>query len=83
MRLLLIQMVVLVMEDTEMRETLNTFFASIFTAEDGFHESQNSGIREGQRKEDFPQVIDGWIRDQLGRLHMHKSIKPDGMSHKC
>lgn len=74
---------VLVMEDTEMKETLNAFFASVFTAEDSSQESQNSGIREDQRKEDFPQVIDGWVRDQLGRLHMHKSIKPDGMSHKC
>lgn len=79
MGLLLIQMVVLIMEDTEMKEILNAFFASVFTAEDNSQESQNFGIREGQRKEDFPQVIDSWVRDQLGRLHMYKSIKPDGM----
>lgn len=43
-------------------------------------ESQNSEIREeGQRKEYFPQVMEGLVRDQLGSLYMHKSIKPDGM----
>lgn len=76
-------MVVLVMEDTEIKETLNPFFASGFTAEDSSQESQNSGTRKGQRKEDFSQVMDSCVRDQLGRLHMHKSITPDGMPHKC
>lgn len=79
MGLLLIQMVVLVMEDTEKEETPNAFFASVFTAEYGSQEPQNSGIREGQRKDDFSQVIEGCVRDQLGRLNMHKSAKPDGM----
>lgn len=72
-------MLILVMEDTEKEETLNAFFASFFTAEDGSQESQNSGIREGQRKEDFPQVMEVWVRDQLGRLNMCKSLKPDGI----
>lgn len=78
MGLLFIQMVVLVKEDTEKKETLNAFFASSF-AKDGSQEFQNSGITEGQRKKDFPQVIEGWVRDQLGRLQRHKSIKPNGM----
>lgn len=30
-------------------------------------------------EKNFPQVVEGWVRDQLGRLNVHKSIKLDGM----
>lgn len=80
MGLLLNQMGVLVTEGTEKTELLNAFFASFFTTEDGSQESQISEVGgEGWRKEDFPLVIEGWVRDCLDRLNTHKSMGPDGM----
>lgn len=46
-------------EDTEEVKLLNTFFASVFTAESSNQESQTVEVRdEGVRKENFPLVTE-------------------------
>lgn len=74
-----IRWVVLVTEDIQKEEFLNAFFASIFTAKDSPWGSQTSEVREGQRREDFPLIVEGWVRGRLDRFHTHKSMCPGAM----
>ncbi|PKU42275.1 rna-directed dna polymerase from mobile element jockey-like [Limosa lapponica baueri] len=70
----------LVVEDTEKAELLNAFFALDFTAKTVPHESQTLETRgKVWREEDFPSVEEDWIRDNLAKLDIHKSMGPDGM----
>ncbi|KAJ7410561.1 rna-directed dna polymerase from mobile element jockey-like [Willisornis vidua] len=76
--LLLNQKGVLVMEDTEKVELLNSFLASVFTAKGSPQESQTWEVREEcWGREDFRLVVEGWIRDELDRLNTHESMGPD------
>jgi len=71
---------VLVMEDAEKAELLNAFFASVFSAKAGPQESQVPEVREEAcRKDDFPLVEEGCVRDHLSNLDAHKSMGPNGM----
>ncbi|KAJ7398555.1 rna-directed dna polymerase from mobile element jockey-like [Pitangus sulphuratus] len=69
-----------ILEDTEKGKLLNSFFASVFTAEASPEESQTLEAKEEcWRKEYFPWVVDGWIRDKLDSLNIRKSMGPHGM----
>jgi len=78
--LLLNEVGVLVMEDTEKTKLMNAFFALVFSAKAGPWESQSLGVREKAcRKEDPPLVEEDCVRDHLRKLHTHKSMGPNGM----
>lgn len=73
-------MSVLVPEDPEKVQLVDTFSASVFTTKDSPQESQTSEVRdEGSRKEDFPLVVESWVRDRLDKLNTHKPLGSDGM----
>jgi len=70
----------LVTEDAEKAETLNAFFASVFSAKAGPQESQAPEVKKkAYRKGDLPLVEEDCVRDHLSNLDSHKSLDPDGM----
>lgn len=70
------------MKDTEMVALLNVSSASVFTAENSPQESQTSEVREKSwRMADL--FVEGWVRDQIGRLSTHKSTGLTGCTHMC
>ncbi|GAB0209507.1 mitochondrial enolase superfamily member 1 [Grus japonensis] len=78
--LLLNEVGALVTEDTEKVESLNAFFASVFTAKASPQETQTLEVGEKVlRKEDLQVVEEDRVRDHLGKLDIHKSMGPDGM----
>lgn len=82
MVLLLNQMGVPVLEDSDKAELLNAFFTSVFTAENSPQESHTSEVTEkGWRMEDL--IVEGWGRDQLGRLNTHRSTDLMGCTYAC
>jgi len=78
--LLLNEMDVLVMVDTEKAELPNAFFSSVFNAKTSPQESQALEVtEEAFRKEDLSLVKEDSIGDNLSKLDTHKSTGPDGM----
>lgn len=66
----------LVTEDAEKIELLNTAFAVFFTKTSPL--TQETRVKE-LWKGDFPLVRENWVREHLNKLDIHKSMHPDGM----
>lgn len=66
----------LVTESAEKGELLNGFFALVFTGKTSPQESLTQEIRvKGCWKKDL--VKEGWIREDLGKTEIHKSMVSD------
>ncbi|NXH22297.1 KALRN protein, partial [Bucco capensis] len=56
-------------------ELLNAAFTSVFTANANYHKSQNfKTAEEDGRKVVFTSVDEVWVRDELSKLDIHKSM---------
>jgi len=62
------------------KQSLNAFFASVFSAKASPQESKALEVRkEACRKEDFPFSKKDCVTDHLSNLDADKSMGPDGM----
>lgn len=73
----------MVTEDAEKAEKLNAFLASVFNANASPQEPLIQETREkAWRKEVFPLIEEDWVRNDLDKLDIHKSMGPQEM-HLC
>lgn len=74
----------MVTQDMEKSEVLKALFTSLFTSITGLLESQALEIKGNVwSKECVPLVKEEQVRVSLSKLHIHKSMSPDGMHHEC
>lgn len=69
-----------VTENAEKAELPDTFFASAFTGKTSpqeCHAPRDQG--KGTLEENFPLVREDWLGEQLGKLHIYRSMDSDGM----
>lgn len=67
-------------QDKEKVELLNAFFVSVYNARSSPEEPHTPEITDDVGiKEEFAFVDEGWVKDRLRKLDIHKFIGPDGM----
>ena len=59
---------------------LNAFFVSVYNPRGSPEEPHTpEALDEVIIKEEFALVDEGWVKDQLSKMDIHRSMGPDGM----